>query len=248
MAKRTRITGRNPVKEHLAAGKNLQQAVLHISEKAHGKIIADLRSLARSKGVAVVTEPREFFLNMKTNGNPQGVMLEIEKSAEESSITSEWFISTLRHEKGYAVILDQITDPHNLGAIIRSAEALGALGVVVPTHHSAELNDAAHKASAGATAHLPILQVPNLARFMDEAKKEGVWIAGSSDHGTSNIEEVREIRPLLLVIGSEGEGMRRLTEEKCDYILRIPLKGTTSSLNASVAAGILLHALSSAQN
>ena len=139
--------------------------------------------------------------------------------------------------------LDRISDPHNVGSIIRSAEALGASGVALSRAHSAEVTPVVVKASAGATAHLPVLTVSNVAQFLERAKARGFWIIGASGEGESSPEDVAEVRPAVLVIGSEGEGMRRLTEHKCDYMVRIPLRGTIASLNASVAAGIILYEL-----
>ena len=143
--------------------------------------------------------------------------------------------------KGVLVLLDQITDPHNVGAIIRTAEALGADAVVLPKAHSPEIGPTVIKASAGATAHIRIITVTNVASFLDRLKGMGYWVVGTAADGNLPLTEASTVKPAVVVIGSEGQGMRRLTEENCDYIVSIPLRGRISSLNASVAAGIVLY-------
>ncbi|TFH40862.1 MAG: 23S rRNA (guanosine(2251)-2'-O)-methyltransferase RlmB, partial [Chrysiogenales bacterium] len=154
---------------------------------------------------------------------------------------ADGFLEKTAAKKGVLVLLDRITDPHNLGSIIRTAEALGCDGIVLPRSHAAGITPAVIKASAGATAHITALQVPNVAGFLDEAKSHGFWIIGTADDGTTDIGDLNSLRPCVVIVGGEHEGMRRLTGEKCDVIVRIPLTGAISSLNASVAAGIMLY-------
>ena len=139
------------------------------------------------------------------------------------------------------MLLDGITDPHNYGAIIRAAEALGAHGVVSEERRSAPLSPVAVKASAGAALKIPLLRVKNLPRYIEGLKDRGVWIYGLAGEAEKTLEEADYARPLAWVVGSEGKGLRRLVREKCDELLAIPLKGKTPSLNASVAAGIALY-------
>ncbi len=139
------------------------------------------------------------------------------------------------------VLLDGLTDPQNYGAVIRSAEALGAHGVVSEERRSAPLSPAVVKASAGAAARIPLVRVKNLPRFIEALKDRGVWVYGLAGESARSLEDADYRRPLALVIGSEGKGMRRLVRERCDELLAIPLKGRTPSLNASVAAGIALY-------
>ena len=150
-------------------------------------------------------------------------------------------LKNIAGNKGTVILLDQITDPHNLGSIIRSAEALGCGAVIIPKNNSAEVNETVVKTSAGATAHIEIITITNVARFLDDLKKMKFWIIGTSDHGNMTPGRLKEFLPACIIIGNEGKGMRRLTEEKCDYIASIPLKGKVSSLNASVAAGIVIY-------
>jgi len=146
-----------------------------------------------------------------------------------------------RGEKPLLVLLDGVTDPRNYGAIIRSAEALGAHGVVSEARRSAPLSAVAVKASAGAAYHLPVAQVPNLPRYITELKQAGVWVYGLAGEGETALEEADYDRPLAWVVGSEGSGLRRLVRDRCDQLVHIPLAGKTASLNAAVAAGIAIH-------
>ncbi len=139
------------------------------------------------------------------------------------------------------MVCDQLTDPHNVGAIIRSVEALGGSGVVLQKANAPGITGTVIKSAAGATAHLPVVYVTNIARFLEDAKKKGLWVIGTAEDGETPLTGIHEYLPAVIVIGSEGEGMRRLVREKCDVITAIPLKGHVGSLNASVAAGIVVY-------
>ncbi len=234
------ICGRNPVYEYLKSmDGNMPGTELFFASNAHGKIISDIRDLARNRGVKVSERDREFFAKYSSGANAQGVVLFA--PVKEKKMDLDETMDRLVSENGVMVVLDQITDPHNLGSIIRSAEALGCDTIVLPKANSADVNEVVRKTSAGATAYVDIHRVSNLSRFIDDAKEKGFWVVGTSDHGTTEISKLKEIRPVCIIIGSEGKGMRRLTEEKCDYVVTIPLRGRVSSLNASVAAGIVLY-------
>ena len=156
-------------------------------------------------------------------------------------------LAASRGEAPFLVVLDGITDPHNLGAIIRSAECAGAHGVIIPERRAVGLTPAAVKASAGAVEHIPVAKETNLVRTLERLKKEGIWIFGAAMDG----EDYRKMDfsgPAALVIGSEGDGISRLVREHCDRIVSLPVKGKIESLNASVAAGILLYAMSAARD
>jgi len=234
------VYGRNPVLEYLKSGTDIR-ATLHLSDSAHGKIIDVIREAARARRVKIEVCTKEKLALMHDGAGHQGVILVIE--AGRIQIDADELVRRTVASNGVLVLLDQLTDPHNVGAIIRTAEALGAEGVIMPKAHAPELGKVVAKTSAGATAHIPVVLVPNAARFIDDAKDKGIWAVGSDDAADTEISKLSSIRPALLVIGSEGEGMRRLTAEKCDHIVKIPLKGKVSSLNASVAAGILLYEL-----
>jgi 23S rRNA (guanosine2251-2'-O)-methyltransferase len=150
-------------------------------------------------------------------------------------------------ERLLLVLLDQVQDPRNYGAIIRSAEVLGAHGVVTEERRSAPLSAVVAKTAAGATAHLPLVQVKNLPRYMEVLKAQSVWLYGAAGEAAMHPAEIDWERPAALVVGSEGTGMRRLVRDKCDELIGIPMRGKVASLNASVAAGILLYAVMEAR-
>ena len=235
------IIGRNPVLEYLRALEERSGGELFVSKSAHGKIIDTIVREAKQRGVKITWCEKDLLSRVDSSSRHQGVMLRLPSRAR--SPREEDFLEEVAAVSGVIVALDRLSDPHNVGSIIRSAEALGASGAVLSKAHSAEVTPVVVKASAGATAHLPLLTVSNIAQFLERAKSRGFWIIGASGEGESSPEEVAEVRPAVLVIGSEGEGMRRLTEHKCDYMVRIPLKGNIESLNASVAAGIILYEL-----
>ncbi len=240
MEKKKIITGRNPVIEYLNSITDGNGMELHLSSSAHGKIIVEIQHICRRKKVKIITEDKDFFKDVSSSSVHQGVALHI-PAAKKDDIDPSEILKKIAEEKGAVILLDQITDPHNLGSIIRSAEALGCGAVIIPKNNSAEVNETVHKTSAGATAHIEIITIVNVAQFLDELKELGFWIVGTSDRGTIPITKLNDIHPACIIIGSEGKGMRRLTEEKCDYIVSIPLKGKVSSLNASVAAAIIMY-------
>jgi len=242
MEKKKIITGRNPVMEYLNSIEDGSGMELHLSSGAHGKIIIEMQHICRRKKVKIITEDKSFFKDLSSSATHQGVALHInqQKNAGDPAAV----LRKTAEEKGSVILLDQITDPHNLGSIIRSAEALGFNAVILPKNNSAEVNETVIKTSAGATAHIEIITIVNVAQFLDELKDLGFWIIGTSDHGTVPVAELGDVHPACIIIGSEGKGMRRLTEEKCDYTVSIPLKGRVSSLNASVAAAIIMYELS----
>ncbi|HEX2751442.1 MAG TPA: 23S rRNA (guanosine(2251)-2'-O)-methyltransferase RlmB [Verrucomicrobiales bacterium] len=145
-----------------------------------------------------------------------------------------------RTERPLLLILDQVTDPHNLGACLRTADAAGAHAVIVPKDHSATLTDTVRHIACGAAEHVPFIQVTNLARTMQQLKDAGVWITGTSDEAVKSIYEADLTGPTALVAGAEGSGMRRLTTENCDFLVRIPMQGNVPCLNVSVATGVCL--------
>jgi 23S rRNA (guanosine2251-2'-O)-methyltransferase len=241
MEKKKIITGRNPVIEYLNAADDGEGMELHLSLTAHGKIITDIQNLCRKKNIRIITEDKSFFSKNAPSSVHQGVVLHVTPGKNIPDYAGT--LKRISENNGTAVLLDHITDPHNTGSIIRSAEALGCDAVIIPKDNSAGVNETVIKSSAGATAHIEVITITNVSQFLDELKKIGFWIIGTSGHGTVSPDKLREIHPACVIIGSEGKGMRRLTAEKCDYIVSIPLKGRVSSLNASVAAGIILYEL-----
>ena len=233
------IFGRNPVLEYIKNSKAGSGLELFLSKTSHGKIINTIISEAGKRKISISYREKNFFSKLGSSSKHQGVALHLhgtQKVAGENDILENTAASN-----GVLVLLDQLTDPQNVGSIIRTAESLGCTGVIIPKSRSAGINPTVIKASAGATAHINITVVPNAAAFLKKAKDMGFWIIGTSDHGNTEMSKLSSLKPAVVIIGSEGEGMRHLTEERCDCIAAIPLKGKISSLNASVAAGIVLY-------
>jgi len=233
------IIGRNPVFEYIRELNNGCGASVHILQSAHGKIIEDIIALCKKKKIDIKYESKDFFSRYASSSTHQGVILFLPKTIHKEDTKS--FLTGIAKNNGVIVLLDQITDPHNLGSIIRSAEALGCNAIILPKDNSATINETVIKTSAGATAHIKIITITNVSQFLDEIKDSGFWIIGTSGNANTDIALIKNVKPACIIIGNEGKGMRRLTEEKCDYIVSIPLKGKISSLNASVAAGIIIY-------
>ena len=235
------IFGRNPALEYLRDAKPGARLEIYIAQNAHGKIINAILQAAEEKKITVQIKDKTFFAGLGPSSRHQGVILKSPVPLHSPGITAGNLFARASEARGVIVLLDQITDPHNVGSIIRTAEALGCCGVILPKSHAPGITPSVVKSSAGATAHIDILFAGNIASLLDEARASGLWIVGASERGDTDLHDIGNIRPCVVVIGSEGAGMRHLTMEKCDYLVRIPLAGNISSLNASVAAGILLY-------
>lgn len=240
MEKKEIIPGRRAVLEYLAALKSADGIELFIVKSSHGKIIEKIIENSRKIGIEPRFCEREELAKQLPATKHQGVLLIIKKDLKAPGSDKE-FLRQVKEKNGILVLLDQVTDPHNAGSIIRSIEALGGDGVVIPKSHSAEINATVVKASAGATAHLKVLSISNVSNFLDTAKEIGYWIVGTSEQGDTPISRLSELKPSVIVIGSEGQGLRRLTRERCDCMVSIPMRGRIASLNASVATGIVLY-------
>ena len=229
------LVGRNPIREALKAGVPIEKMLV-----AQGELSGSARELvakAREAGIVV-----QFVDRARLDAvypNHQG-LLAYASAAAYSTVEDILALAAKRDEAPFIVVLDGVTDPHNLGAIIRSAECCGAHGVIVPERRAAGLNPAAVKASAGALSYLPVARVGNLSRTLAELKEKGLWVIGCDMSG-GDIRESDLTGPVALVVGSEGEGISHLVLEGCDKVVSIPLKGQIASLNASVAAGIALY-------
>lgn len=229
------LVGRNPIREALKAGRPIEKMLV-----AQGELSGSAKEIvakAREAGIVV-----QFVDRARLDAvypNHQG-MLAYASAASYASVEDILALAASRDEAPFVVVLDGVTDPHNLGAIIRSAECCGAHGVIVPERRSAGLNPAAVKASAGALSYLLVAKVGNLSRTLSELKEKGLWVIGCDMSG-GDIQKADLSGPVALVVGSEGEGISHLVLEGCDKVVSIPLKGQIESLNASVAAGIALY-------
>ena len=235
------LVGRNPIREALRADRDIEKLLV-----ARGELIGSAReivAIAREKKIVVQEVARERLDQMAPNH--QG-LIAVASAYAYKTVDDMLALAKERGEAPLLVILDGVTDPHNLGAIIRSAECAGAHGVIIPERRAVGLTPSAVKASAGAVEYLPVAKEVNLTRTIERLKKEGIWVYGAAMNG----EDYRKVNfsgPAAIVIGSEGEGMSRLVAESCDKIVSLPMKGHIDSLNASVAAGILLYAVAGAR-
>ncbi|MDB5045007.1 MAG: rRNA methyltransferase [Deinococcus sp.] len=227
------LYGRNPVLEAIADGRVAEVLVARGVEESFIRELKELDVLVR------FTSRIEMDQMVGTTQH-QGVVAEVE-DLKWASVDEIFERAEARGEPLLIVLLDGITDPRNFGAIIRSAEVLGAHGVVVEERRSAPLSPVVAKTAAGAVAYLPVAQTKNLPRFIDALKEDNVWVYGAAGEAAQDIGRTDFSGKLALVIGAEGEGLRRLVREKCDVLVKIPTSGRVQSLNASVAAGILLY-------
>ena len=235
------IAGRNPVAEALSSNRPIE-SLLVAKGKSTGSIVA-LLSKAKKKGITI-KEVDNKKLDFMTGGATHQGIVAIAAVKEYSSVEDILNLAKEREEAPFIIILDEIEDPHNLGAIIRTAECAGAHGVIIKKRHSAGLSYTVGKASAGAVEYVPVAKVTNISAVIDDLKEQGIWVYGADMNGT-DYTKCDFSGGAALVIGNEGKGISRLVREKCDTIVSLPLKGRINSLNASVAAGILMYKISS---
>ena len=230
------ILGRNPVIEALKAGRNIDTVFVNPDAKGSISLIC---KLARDRGIPVKQVKDMKLDQMEKGASHQGVIA-VGACAEYCEPEELLKIAEEKGEDPFIIICDEIEDPHNLGAIIRTAETAGAHGVIIPKRRSASLNETVYKTSAGAASYLPVARVANLPQTVDMLKSHGVWVYGTDGAG-EDYSKCSLTGPIALVIGSEGTGMGRLMKEKCDHLISLPMAGRITSLNASVAAGIFMY-------
>lgn len=236
--KDTYIVGRNPVIEALKAEKEIDKIFILKGERQGS--IKKIIGMAKEKNI-IIQEVDKVKLDNIAQGNAhQGVALlstgytyfdleDILKDAKE------------KNEDPFIIILDEIEDPHNLGAVVRTAECAGVHGIIIPKRRAAAVNATVYKSSAGAVEHIKIAQVTNISNTIAELKEKGLWIYGADIKGEANYYQSNLNGPIALVIGNEGKGISRLVKEKCDVLVNIPMKGSINSLNASASAAILIY-------
>lgn len=230
-----KIEGRNAVGDAIKSGRDIEK--IYIAQGGDGRLKA-LAKLAKDAGIVTVACDKRKLDEMSATKAHQGIV------AVCSAITYCGIEDILESAQGHSplvVIADGITDPHNIGAIIRTACAAGADGLILPKRRSAGVGEIAEKVASGAAQHLKIAKVTNLTSAIKELKENGLWICGTDLSGENTIYEQDLTGPLGIVIGSEGEGMSRLVKENCDFLVKIPMLGPIQSLNASVAAGVILY-------
>jgi 23S rRNA (guanosine2251-2'-O)-methyltransferase len=233
------IEGKNAVLEALKAGRTLDK--VFIADGNTDRVLGQIARDAKAAGAVVSYVERKKLNDMSETGSHQGVIA-MGTELEYVEVSDVLAVAAGRGEVPLIVLCDEISDPHNLGAILRSAECLGAHGVIIPKRRSAGLSSAViEKSSAGASSHIAVAKTANLNNAIRELKEAGVWICGASGSAKSALWQNDFTVPLAIVIGSEGDGLSRLVTENCDYLVSIPMSGKVDSLNASNAAAILLY-------
>ncbi len=232
------IEGRNAVIEALRAGRAIDK--IYIAKGDVDKTLGHIASKGREKGIVVVECDRRKLDFMSQTHAHQGVIA-LAAVREYCSIDDIFALADERGEKPFIIVCDEISDGHNLGAIIRSAECAGAHGIIIPKRRSAGLTAIVDKASAGAAEHMLIARVANLPAAIKELKSRGLWVYGTAADGQNDLWHTDFSGAVALVIGSEGDGMGRLVKENCDFVVSLPMKGQVSSLNASNAAAITMY-------
>lgn len=231
------IIGRNPVMEALKAGREID--TLYVAKGERTGSVGKIVSMCRDANIIVKDTDMKKLDFMCGNQNHQGVIARVAAHAY-STVDDIFARAESKGEKPFIIICDEIEDPHNFGAIIRTAECAGAHGIIIPKRRNATLNFTVAKTSAGALEYMPVARVSNLATTIDELKERGVWVYGTDMNGEVWCQTDLK-GAIALVVGSEGNGMGRLIREKCDFVLSLPMKGEINSLNASVAAGIVMY-------
>lgn len=233
----SKIIGRNAVIEALRSEHTIDKILVQKGQKEGS--IRKILSMAKDNGCVVIEVNKEKLDKNADGGKHQGVMAYI-ASYEYSSVRDILDKAKEKDEEPFIILLDNIVDPHNLGAIIRTANIAGAHGVIIPKRRAVGLTAVVAKTSAGAIEHTPVAKVSNLARTLEDLQKEGLWAVCADMEGTT-MYDLDLKGPICMIVGSEGQGVSRLVKEKCDFIASIPMKGEINSLNASVAAGVLMY-------
>ena len=232
------IEGRNAVIEALRSGTAIDK--IYLAKGETDKTLGHIASKARDAGIVVVEADRRKLDGMSRTHAHQGVIA-LAAVREYATVESILAAAAEKGEPPLLVVCDEISDPHNLGAILRTAECAGAHGVIIPKRRSAGLTAVVAKTSAGAVSYMPVARVANIPSLLKDLKQQGVWVFGTAADGTTDLYSADLKGPAAIVIGSEGSGMTRLVSETCDFLVSIPMKGRISSLNASAAAAILLY-------
>ncbi|HSJ39362.1 MAG TPA: 23S rRNA (guanosine(2251)-2'-O)-methyltransferase RlmB [Planococcus sp. (in: firmicutes)] len=231
------IGGKNPVLEALRADRDINK--IWVAEGVQKRSITELLQLANERKVIVQFVPKKKIDGL-TDSNHQGVAAAV-AAYNYAELDDLFKVAESRSEDPFFLILDELEDPHNLGSIMRTADAVGAHGLIIPKRRAVGLTAVVAKSSTGAIEHIPVVRVNNLSQIVDELKKRGVWIAGTDAKEAVDYRNMDASLPLAVIIGSEGKGMSRILREKCDFLYQLPMVGHVTSLNASVAASLLMY-------
>lgn len=231
------IIGKNPVLAALQAGRSINKVM--ISNQIQQQTEKELRTAVKKAKTIIQQVPRQK-LDQLTDGKHQGVVAYV---SAYKYVTVETILerAQAKEELPLVLVLDELEDPHNLGAILRTADAAGAHGVIIPKHRAVGLTETVAKASAGAIEHVPVARVTNIAKTIDFLKEQHIWVVGTAETGSEDYRTLDGKTALALVIGNEGKGMTKLVQKKCDWTVHLPMQGAIPSLNASVAASLLMY-------
>lgn len=232
------IEGRNPIAEALKSGREIDKIIVAKGER-NGSIIKII-SDAKKKGIVIQEADRAKLDSLSNTKNHQGI---VAYAAAAQYVSVEDILKSAKDkgENPFIVIADEITDPHNLGSLLRTANAAGAHGIIIPKRRSVGLNSVVAKTSAGAVEFTPVAKVSNIANTIDKLKKENIWVIGADMDGENTIYTQDFSGGVAIVVGSEGEGISRIVKEKCDFLVQIPMFGEITSLNASVAGALMIY-------
>lgn len=231
------IIGKNPLIQAIKSGRTIHKIL--ISEQINRQTEREIRQLVKGKRTPIQKVPRQQ-LDRLSKGKHQGIIAFVHHYTY-TSLEEVLQKAEMRDELPFLLILDELEDPHNLGAILRTADAAGAHGVIIPKHRAVGLTETVAKSSAGAIEHVPVVRVTNIGRTIDQLKERHIWVVGTDGDGSEDYRTLDGETALAIVIGNEGRGLSRLVKEKCDWLVQIPMQGAIPSLNASVAASILMY-------
>ena len=232
------ILGRNAVREALKSGRSINRIL--IADTAHGGSMPEILTLAKERRVIVQKVVTEKLEQICGGQRHQGIAA-YAAPVDYVEVDDILNLAKERGEDPFIILLDELEDPHNLGAILRTADAVGAHGILIPKHRSCPLSSVVARTSAGALEYVPVARIGNVVQTLDELKKQGLWVAGADMDGEQNYYDANLTGPLVLVIGNEGSGISHLTKKNCDFLVKIPMRGKVNSLNASNAAAILAY-------
>ncbi|WP_442955851.1 23S rRNA (guanosine(2251)-2'-O)-methyltransferase RlmB [Paenibacillus sp. y28] len=232
------IAGRHAVMEALRSGRTINK--IWIAESAQKHQVQGIIQEAKKNGLIVQSADKRKLDQLVPDVQHQGVVAQV-ASQRYYEVDELLALAKERNEQPFLLLLDEIEDPHNLGSILRTADCTGVHGVIIPKRRAVGLTATVSKTSAGAVEYVPVARVTNLAQTIDRLKEEGVWVAGADVDARQSVYQSDFTMPLAIVIGNESKGMGRLIKEKCDFLVKLPMSGSINSLNASVAAGVLMY-------
>lgn len=232
------IIGKNAVTEALRSGHSVNKVL--VSTTLNASTQSQLNKLAKQAGTLVQQVPKNKLDQLADGGNHQGIIA-YAAAYDYAEVEDLFAIAAKKNEEPFFIVLDELEDPHNLGSIMRTADSVGAHGIIIPKRRSVGLTATVAKTAAGAIEHVPVARVTNIARTIEELKERHVWVVGTAADGKEDFRQLDGTLPIALVIGNEGKGMSALVRKKCDWHVSLPMVGHVSSLNASVACSLLLY-------